>query len=116
MDFTVDDHQWKTFLERKNAEIQRLNQIYEKTQKDNKVNLIYGHAALKDQHTVTINDKEYTAKYILLAVGGHPVVPDIPGREHIITSDDAFFLEKLPKKVIIAGNLLIDHHNRNGFV
>lgn len=34
---------------------------------------------------------------------GHPVIPDIPGREHIITSDDAFFLEKLPKKVVIVG-------------
>lgn len=120
VDFTLADHQWQAFLERKNAEIARLNQIYEKTQTDNKVHLMKGHAQLKDPHTVAVNDKEYTSKYILLAVGGeiryrsdiknpclwnagHPVVPNIPGREHIITSDQAFYLEKLPKKVMIVG-------------
>jgi glutathione reductase (NADPH) len=66
----INDHDWKTFLERKNVEIQRLNNAYEKTQKDNGVNLIRGYATLKDQHTVVVNNQEYTTKYILLAVGG----------------------------------------------
>jgi glutathione reductase (NADPH) len=66
----LDDHNWKKFIESKNAEIQRLNDSYEKTQKDNNVTLIKGHAKLKDQHTVVVNDKEYTSKFILLAVGG----------------------------------------------
>ena len=65
-----NDHNWKKFIENKNAEIQRLNNAYEKTQKDNNVEIIKGHAKLKDQHTVIINDKECTSKYILLAVGG----------------------------------------------
>ena len=60
----------KKFIENKNAEIQRLNNAYEKNQKDNNVELIKGHAILKDRHTVIVNDKEYTSKYILLAVGG----------------------------------------------
>jgi len=66
----LDDYNWKKLIENKNAEIQRLNDAYEKTQKDNNVTIIRGHAKLKDQHTVVVNDKEYTSKYILLAVGG----------------------------------------------
>lgn len=70
IDMDLNDHNWKKLLENKNAEIQRLNDIYEKNQKDNKVNIIKGYATLKDQHTVVVDEKEYTAKYILLAVGG----------------------------------------------
>ncbi len=70
IDMKLDDHNWKKFIENKNAEIQRLNNAYEKTQKDNNVQIFKGHAKLKDQHTVIVNDKEYTSKYILLAVGG----------------------------------------------
>lgn len=70
IDFTANDHNWKKFIENKNAEIQRLNNAYEKNQKDNKVEIIHGHATLKDRHTVVINDKEYRSKYILIAVGG----------------------------------------------
>ncbi len=66
----LEDHNWKQFLAKKNAEIQRLNNAYEKTQNDNHVDILRGHASLKDQHTVVVNDKEYTTKYILLAVGG----------------------------------------------
>lgn len=70
IDMDLNDHNWKKFLENKNAEIQRLNDIYEKNQKDNHVNIIKGFATLKDQHTVVVDGKEYTSKYILLAVGG----------------------------------------------
>jgi glutathione reductase (NADPH) len=66
----LGDHNWKKFIESKNAEIQRLNDSYEKTQKDNKVTLFKGHATLKDKHTVIVDDKEYTSNYILIAVGG----------------------------------------------
>ncbi|CAF0878318.1 unnamed protein product [Adineta ricciae] len=103
VDMKLEDHNWKKFIESKNAEIQRLNNAYEKNQKDNNVTIIKGYAQLKDKNTVVIDGKEYTSKYILLAVGGQPVLPKIEGREHVITSDDAFFLEKLPKKHIIQG-------------
>ncbi|CAF2012010.1 unnamed protein product [Rotaria magnacalcarata] len=103
IDMNYNDHNWKKFLESKNAEIQRLNNAYEKNQKDNNVEIIKGRATLKDSHTVVVNNKEYTTKHILVAVGGCPIIPNIEGREHIITSDDAFFLEKLPKNVIIVG-------------
>ncbi|CAF1107641.1 unnamed protein product [Adineta steineri] len=103
LDMKLEDHNWKKFIESKNAEIQRLNDAYEKTEKDANVKVLKGHATLKDKHTVIVDGKEYTSKYILLAVGGHPVIPKIEGHEHIITSDDAFFLENLPKKVTIVG-------------
>ena len=70
IDVDLNDHNWKKFLDSKNAEIQRLNDAYEKNQKDNDVKIIKGYATLKDQHTVVVDEKEYTAKYILLAVGG----------------------------------------------
>ena len=66
----LEDHNWKKFIENKNAEIQRLNNAYEDTQKSNNVQIFKAFATLKDQHTVVVNNKEYTAKYILLAVGG----------------------------------------------
>lgn len=105
VDFKLEDHQWTKFIESKNAEIKRLNDAYEKTQKDNNVQIIKGFASFKDQHTIVVDEKEYTAKYVLIAVGGEPVIPNIEGREHIITSDDAFFLEKLPKKIVIVGKI-----------
>lgn len=70
IDMNLNDHNWKKFIEDKNAEIQRLNNIYEKNQKDNNVELIKGRAELKDKHTIVVNDKEYSAKNILVAVGG----------------------------------------------
>lgn len=70
----LDDHNWKKFIDSKNAEIKRLNEIYEKTQRDNKVTIFKAHASLKDQNTVVVDGKEYTTKYILLAVGGEIVV------------------------------------------
>jgi len=82
IDMKLDDHNWKKFLESKNAEIQRLNDAYEKTQKDNNVKILKGHASLKDQHTVVVNDQEYTAKYILLAVGGLMIHVSKRSRSH----------------------------------
>lgn len=71
INFNITDHNWKGFIEKKNAEIQRLNNAYEKMQKDNKVTLIQGHGQLKDVNTVVVDDRQFTAKYILLAVGGY---------------------------------------------
>ncbi|MGH7847829.1 MAG: FAD-dependent oxidoreductase, partial [Candidatus Binatia bacterium] len=54
-------------------------------------------------HTVTLDGKKMTAKYIVVAVGGWPVMPEFPGSEYAITSNEAFYLPSLPKRVIIVG-------------
>src|SRR3546814_7633653 len=54
-------------------------------------------------HTIRVGGKICTAKYILVATGGWPRLPDIAGQEHVITSNEAFFLDALPKRVIIVG-------------
>ncbi|WP_420546973.1 glutathione-disulfide reductase [Curvivirga sp.] len=94
---------WKTLIENKNKEISRLNGIYENLLKNAGVELINGRATLVDAHTVEVAGKQYTAEKILVAVGGWPSVPDIPGKEYISTSNDAFYLEELPERIIVVG-------------
>lgn len=95
---------WKAFIERKNSEIKRLNSIYENLLKNTGVEVHWGHAEIVDHNTVRVNNKNITAERILIATGGKPFIPDIPGaREHGITSDDIFYLEEQPKTLIIAG-------------
>ncbi|MEX2615869.1 MAG: glutathione-disulfide reductase [Alphaproteobacteria bacterium] len=94
---------WSKLIENKNREIERLNGIYERLLSNAGVEIFRGTATVVDPHTVSINGKTVSAKYILVATGGWPVVPDIPGKEHAITSNEAFFLESLPERVLIAG-------------
>src|SRR3546814_2339103 len=56
-----------------------------------------------DLHEVEINGQRYTAEHIMIDTGGWPVIPDSPGREHAISSNEAFFLKELPKRVIVVG-------------
>jgi glutathione reductase (NADPH) len=94
---------WSTLIDNKDKEISRLNGIYERMLGNAGVELHEGRATVVDPHTVSVNGKNYTAKYILVATGGWPSVPDIPGKEHAITSNEAFFLDDLPKRVIVVG-------------
>lgn len=94
---------WQKLIKNKNTEITRLNGIYGKILDSAGVELIEGHAALIDAHTVSVNDKHYSAERILIATGGWPSIPDIPGKEHIISSNEIFFLETLPEKIVIVG-------------
>jgi len=94
---------WRKLIANKDREISRLNGVYRKFLSDNGVEIIEGHAEIADPHTVTVDGKRHTAKYILVAVGSWPVVPKIPGAEHAITSNEAFHLDSLPEKVIIVG-------------
>ncbi|MGY8960955.1 MAG: FAD-dependent oxidoreductase, partial [Alphaproteobacteria bacterium] len=94
---------WPTLLANKNKEIERLNGIYERMLGNAGVELFNGRATVVDAHTVSVNGKTVTADKILVATGGWPVVPDIPGKEHAITSNEIFYMEKLPKRVIVVG-------------
>ena len=94
---------WPTLLANKNREIARLNGIYEKLLRDAGVTIHRGRATVRDAHTVEIDGKAFTAQHILVATGSWPQVPAIVGREHAITSNEAFFLERLPQRALLVG-------------
>lgn len=94
---------WPTLIANKNREIERLNGIYRKLLVNSGVTLLEGHARLLDEHSVEVDGKTYSAERILIATGGWPHIPDIPGHEHAINSNQAFFLEELPKRVLVMG-------------
>lgn len=94
---------WKTLIASKDHEIQRLNGIYKNLLTDSGVKLLQAHARLVDAHTVEVDGQRYTAEHILIATGGWPFVPEVPGREHAITSNEAFYLKELPKRVLVVG-------------
>jgi glutathione reductase (NADPH) len=96
-------HDWKTLIANKNKEIARLNGVYKRLIEGAGATIIDGRARLKDRHTVVIGERAYSADKILIATGGWPLVPEFPGREHVITSNEAFFLEDLPKRIVIVG-------------
>ncbi|MFU8832165.1 MAG: glutathione-disulfide reductase [Wenzhouxiangella sp.] len=94
---------WPGLIKAKDKEIDRLNRIYISLLDNAGVDLHMGRGRLIDAHTVLVDGKRFTAEKILIAVGGRPWVPDIPGKELAITSDEAFDLKQLPGKVLIAG-------------
>ncbi len=102
---------WTKFMEAKDVEIARLSGIYAANLGKAGVDLINGRAVLKDAHTVEIpsgkegeKDRTITAEKILIATGGRPWMPEgLPGIEHAITSEGAFHLPELPKRILIAG-------------
>ena len=96
-------HSWKTLIHNKDREIDRLNGIYHNILDNNKVTLYQARATILDKNTLQVGDKTVTAKYILIATGGAPVMPDVPGIEHAISSNEAFHLEEFPKRVIVVG-------------
>lgn len=94
---------WPTLIANKNHEIHRLNGVYRNLLANSGVTLMEGHATLRGPHEVEINGQVHTAEHIMIATGGWPQMPDIPGREHAITSNEVFFLEQMPKRVVIVG-------------
>lgn len=94
---------WDQLRDNKNKEIKRLNQIYEKLLIDAGVEIIRGSAEFVDAHTISVNGKHHSAKNILIATGSKAFVPQMPGHEYAITSDQAFYLPRLPHKITIVG-------------
>ena len=95
---------WPRFSKKLNTELDRLEGIYRKLLDGSNVEIFDARASLKDPHTVSLSTgKAVTAKHILVATGGRPVVPDMPGSELGITSNDIFHLPEMPKSILIIG-------------
>jgi glutathione reductase (NADPH) len=95
--------EWRTLLANKDKEIARLNAVYERLLTAVGVEIIRGRAQVLDAHTVEVNGRRHSAKHILIATGSWPVIPPIEGREHAITSNEAFHLERLPERALVVG-------------
>jgi glutathione reductase (NADPH) len=94
---------WPALIANKNREIARLSAVYTDGFAKVGVTVIEGTAKLLDAHTVAIGERRVTAENILIATGGGPSKPAIPGIQHTITSNEAFELSALPKRVLIVG-------------
>ena len=94
---------WAALKANRAREITRLNGIYLQLLKGAGVQVIEGWATLMDAHTVAVGAQRYSAKNILIATGGKPSVPDIAGREHVITSNEIFDIDPFPKRLLVVG-------------
>jgi glutathione reductase (NADPH) len=94
---------WPRLIANKNAEIARLESVYVGLLEKAGVAILHGTARVVDPHAVEVDGRRITAKYILVANGGHPRLPRIPGAEHAITSNEAFELAALPRRIAIVG-------------
>jgi glutathione reductase (NADPH) len=95
--------EWPTLLANKDKEIARLNAVYERLLTNVGVEIIRGRATVIDPHTVEVDGRRHAAKHILIATGSWPVIPPIEGREHAISSNEAFHLERLPERALVVG-------------
>jgi glutathione reductase (NADPH) len=94
---------WPTLRDNKTREIERLNGVYRNLLSGAGVELHEGRAKFVDPHTIDVDGRRYSARHVLIATGGWPVVPDVSGREHVITSNEAFYLPEFPRRVAVVG-------------
>jgi len=103
--WTLPDPQfsWPKLIANKDREIDRLNKVYLRLLADSGVELFTGRAHFIDSHRVQLGADIISADKILVAAGARPWVPDVPGSEFVITSDEAFQLQDLPRRIVIVG-------------
>ncbi|KJS04028.1 MAG: glutathione reductase [Gammaproteobacteria bacterium BRH_c0] len=94
---------WPTLRDNKTKEIERLNGIYANLLDNAGVTRMEGTATIAGPNRVRMGDAEYSARHILLATGGWPFIPDFPGREHAISSNEVFYLDSFPRRVLVVG-------------
>ena len=94
---------WATLLANKDREIARLNGVYEGALTKAGARTLRGRARVLDAHTVEVNGERHSAQHILVATGSWPQLPAIAGRELAITSNEAFHLERLPRRALVVG-------------
>ncbi|MCO7261030.1 glutathione-disulfide reductase [Dickeya zeae] len=102
-DVTVNRFNWETLLKNRSAYIDRIHQSYNNVLGKNQVDVIQGFARFVDAKTVEVNGERITADHILIATGGRPTRPNIPGAEYGIDSDGFFELNELPQRVAVVG-------------
>src|SRR5690606_884698 len=93
---------WTTLRDNVLAEVTRLSGLYTETLQNHSVEVLPGRAVVRGPHSVTIGEREVSAERLLIATGARPHIPDVPGCEHGITSNEAFHLESLPGRIVIA--------------
>ena len=103
-DVEAKSHNWSALLAAKDKEIARLNGIYRRLLENAGATIFDARATFIDAHTLDVGGQRITAERIVIATGGHPTGLDIPGAEHAIVSDDAFFLPEMPKRVAVIGS------------
>jgi Pyruvate/2-oxoglutarate dehydrogenase complex, dihydrolipoamide dehydrogenase (E3) component, and related enzymes len=94
---------WATLRDNVLAEVSRLSGLYQQTLENHHVEILSGHAVVTGPSSARIDGREIDAKIILIATGARPQTLAVPGIEHAITSNEAFHLEKLPARIVIAG-------------
>lgn len=98
------DFNWQVLRDNVLADVDRLNGLYQNTLDSHKVTTLHERATIAGPHEVRLaSGKTVTAKIILIATGAWPIVPEIEGAEHGITSNEAFHLDSLPRRIVIAG-------------
>tara|TARA_R100001509_G_scaffold35582_1_gene18851 strand:+ start:463 stop:1899 length:1437 start_codon:yes stop_codon:yes gene_type:complete len=102
-DSEIPPFDWETLRENKRVEISRLNAIYQRLLDNSGADVFDGRARIVDAHTVAVGEARYSTDRILIATGGWPHVPDIPGRELAITSNEVFDLDYFPERLAIVG-------------
>ena len=102
-DMAEGTHDWHTLIANKDKEIARLNAIYRRLLDNAGATVFDARASFIDPHTLDVGGQTVTAARIVIATGGHPTVPDFPGAEHCIISDDAFYLPERPRRVAMLG-------------
>ncbi|KLV07351.1 glutathione reductase [Photobacterium aquae] len=102
-DVSVNQFDWAKLVESREAYISRIHTAYDNVLGNNKVEVIRGFAKFVDSKTVEVDGEHYTADHILIAVGGQPTIPAIPGAEHGIDSNGFFELTEQPKRTAVVG-------------
>jgi glutathione reductase (NADPH) len=102
-DVDIKSFNWAKLVENRQAYIGRIHQSYERVLGNNKIEVIKGFAKFVDSKTVDVNGTQYTADHILIAVGGRPSIPNIPGAKFGIDSNGFFKLNEQPKRVAVVG-------------
>ena len=100
----AEAHDWPMLKMKRDAYVTRLNGIYENNLSKKDITLIRGRGRFVDPHTVAIDERRVTAPHIIIAVGGYPMLPPVPGAELGITSDGFFELERLPERAAVVGS------------
>jgi len=103
-DVSVAGHDWAALKARRDAYVKRLNGIYAKNLDKRGVDYVAGFGRFVDPHTLAVGDTHYRARRVVIATGGRPIVPDVPGAGLGIVSDDFFTLGERPQRVLIAGS------------